>query len=73
MFPFKPPKNNRNPKVFWYFQGDQKWAVTERFSWRFSYWYVAMGDQILAPKKMKYTFIYTIILHRRLFVPFKPK
>ena len=24
MFPFDPPENNRKPKVFWCFHGDQK-------------------------------------------------
>ena len=32
---------------------------------RFSYRYTGMGAQ-----KMKYTFIYTIIFYRRLFLPF---
>ena len=34
------------------------------------YWY---GHPNSGAQKIKYTFIYTIILHRRLFLPFKPQ
>ena len=27
MFPFDPPEHIRKSKVFWWFQGDQKWAL----------------------------------------------
>ena len=27
MFPFDPPEKIKKPKVFWYFQGDQKGAL----------------------------------------------
>ena len=39
----------------------------------FSYQYTSMDAQILAPKNMKYNFIYTIIVLQAMFLPFKPK
>ena len=30
MLPFDPPENIRKPKVFWYFQGDQKGDIGKK-------------------------------------------
>ena len=37
----------------------------------FSYWYTGIDAKILAPKKGKYTFLYTDIFFLRLFPQFK--